>query len=476
MDELEKELREEEARLQINYVKAMADMMQSIPTFARDADEDDWRVLDSGKRMYTEQDITDMQKRALEMYYKYPSARGIIDTMINFVVGKDAHVVPETETDKVKAYWKKFTDDNKFDIRFKELVRRCFRDGEMFLRFYPHKKSNPNKVPLVRFIEPDRISDPTGKHTFGIQVNRNDVEDVIAYHVTNPSNNNVTILPAKEVIHTKINVDSNVKRGISFFTGIAKYIVKYGGWLDDRIMLNKIRSMFAMVMKVTGISPSTFTDKFADNTRTQAGSTAEKRMPKPGSVLVATPGLDYDFKSLNLHAMDTGKDGRLIELQSAKGTGLTEYVIRGDSSNSNYSSTMVSESPMVRMFESWQDIFEKPYKEIYKKVIEYGIKVRELDKGTSVECSVNFAGLIHRDTEKETNAFVAQIAAKIVSKRTVREKFGYDHDQEEARIRQEEDEDAANEYRVTPGQESDNAPKDPPKRSGPNNRQPRPSE
>lgn len=435
---LEQEKKQAETRMHTAYMNTMADMFSSMPKFARDADESDWKVLDGGKRMYTEQDIIDMQKRALELYYKDPGARGIIDMMVNFVVGKDATVTPEDNTDKVKDYWKLFIKTNKFDMRFKELVRRSFRDGESFLRFFKPKRITGIKVPLVRFVEPDTINDINNKHTFGIETVKGDVETPLRYFVVNKKNQRTKVIEAKDMVHTKINVDSNVKRGISFLVGISKYIVKYASWLDDRIMLNKIRTMFAMVMKVTGISPTAFAEKFSDVSRDAiTGGTAEKRMPKPGSVLVATPGLDYEFKNLNIHAMDTGKDGRLIELQTAKGTGLTEYVVRADSSNSNYSSTMIAESPMVRMFESWQDVFEKPMKYIFEKVIEYGIKVRELPRGTSVECSVNFAGLIHRDTEKETAGYVAQIQAGIVSKRTVTEKFGYNYDEEQKRIQEE---------------------------------------
>lgn len=423
-------------RMETGYMNRVADLMQSLPTFARDVDEGKWQSLDVGKRLYDEHDIEEMQETAMELYYTDPSAAGIIDTMVNFVVGRDAHITPKDENVKVKEWWDKFVSVNEFDMRMKELVRRCFRDGESFLRFFKSKKLKD--VPLVRFVEPDKIKDPKSKHSFGIHTDPDDVERVIKYLLANGKT-----IKAKDMIHTKIRVDSNVKRGISFLVGIAKYIVKYGGWLDDRIMLNKIRTMFNMVIKVTGISPETFGSKFPDVTgKTQSGGTATKQMPKPGSVLVATPGLEYKYENLNIHAMDTAADGRLIELQIAKGTNLTEYVVRGDSSNSNYSSTMVSESPMVRNFEAWQDVFEKPIKKIYAKVIEAGIKLRTIPRSSSTECNVNFTGLIHRDIEKETNALVLQITNKLVSKRTASENLGYNFEDELKQIVKEEKEES----------------------------------
>lgn len=427
----------------------MADVLQSLPTFARDADEGDWKSLDVGKRMYDEADIDLMQETAFKLYYTDPGARGVIDTMVNFVVGRDAHITPEDTNPKVKEYWDEFCETNEFDMKMKELVRRCFRDGESFLRFFKPKRRGG--VPLVRFVEPDRITDPNKIHTFGIQTEKEDVEAVIRYFLKNGA----TII-AEDMVHTKINVDSNVKRGITFLVGIAKYIVKYGGWLDDRILLNKIRTMFNMIIKVTGISPEAFGEKFADATgKMPSGGTANKQIPKPGSVLISTPGVDYEFKNLQIHAPDTAADGRLIELQVAKGTNLTEYVVRADSSNSNYSSTMVSESPMVRNFESWQDIFEKPLKRIFALVIKRGMKVKRVPANSKTTCSVNFAGLIHRDIKSETEAYQMQRQNGWVSDRTISEKLGYDYDKEKKQVEKEDKEESDREFKSREGTGAD---------------------
>jgi len=440
-------------KLEMAYYERMTELVQSIPTFARDSDEGKWQNLTGiGKRVIEETDVEKMQETAFKLYYKDPSARGVIDTMVNFVLGKDAHITPVDESDKVKNWWKNFCDTNEFDMKMKELVKRCFRDGESFLRKFRSKKAKG--VPLIRFVEPNKIKDPNGGHSFGIQTDPDDVEDIKAYYILEKSGTTAKRVLAENIIHTKILVDGNVKRGISFLTGVAKYIVKYGSWLDDRIMLNKIRTMFNLIVKVTGITPLGFKEKFGDTiSKTPIGGVAKKRMPKPGSVLVSSPGIDYEFKNLNIHAPDTAADGRLIELQVGKGTGLTEYVVRDDASNSNYSSTMVSESPMVRMFESWQDLFEKPFKKIFAAVIEEGIKQKVLPKNTSKECTINFTGLIHRDVKADSEAYQIQVSAGFVSKRTVSEKLGYDYNKEKELIKKEVEEESDDEFRQRNGEE-----------------------
>ncbi|MCK5020486.1 MAG: phage portal protein [Candidatus Peribacteraceae bacterium] len=435
-------------RLHIRQLNYQSNMLKTIeqavlPQFAQDPDEATWSALTTTKRIFTEADVIKMQDEAMRLYYEDPGARCIIDTMVNFVVGKDAHITPADKSPRTKKWWDLFTKSNKFDKRMKEMVKRTFRDGEAFTRLY--RNSKKGEPLLMRFVDPQQIKDSLGRgknYTYGIQVDPNDVETVIAYWLKNGKS-----IPAKEMVHSKILVDSNVKRGVSFLVGVAKYIVKYGGWLDDRIMINKIRTIFHMVMKVSGISPAGMTDQFSDTTgKTPTGGTPNKQLPKPGSTLVSSPGLEYEFKNLNIRAQDTKDDGRLIELQVAKGTNLTEYIVRGDSSNSNYSSTMVSESPMVRNFEARQDEFEEYFQEIYARVIQDGKRQGKVPKNASEECEVNFSALIHRNVKEETEAYAIQNRVlKIVSKKTISEKMGYDYEKELKLMEDEEKEEGFNE-------------------------------
>jgi len=426
---------EAELQMQVAYMNRVTSLLNNMPDFARDSDESKWTSLDTIKNKYTEHDLQDIRERAMDLYYESPAARGLVEMLIAFIIGSDAYITPKDKNEKVKVWWERFWDVNGFDMRMKEFVRRCFRDGEAFLRFFNNKTRDD--VPLIRFVEPSRISDPTGTHTFGIETDPDDVENIKRYYLKEGGS-----IPAEQVIHTKINVDSNVKRGISYFVGICKYLMSYDEWLDDRIRLNKIRTLFSMVIKVTGITPQAFSQKFADSTGTALDGSSRKKLLKPGSVLVATPNIDYDFKSMNIHAPDTAADGRLIELQVGKGTGLTEYVVRADSSNSNYSSTMISEAPMVRIFEAWQDIYAKPFEQIFRKVIEVGMKFGKLPKKTDTDCEINFATLIHRDVKAESEACAIQIQSGLLSKRTASEKLGLNYETEQGRIKEEQDEES----------------------------------
>ena len=436
----------------------MMSMVESMPSFAKDPDEKQWTTLnDISHEEYNQAQVADLRLEAQALYYTSPLARGIINTLINFIIGRSFKIVPDDTDEKIIEYWDKFWEDNKMDMRSKELVKRTLRDGESFLQFFDMTQETP---PLVRFIRPSQIKDKDDKYSFGIQTDPQDVETSIRYYRQFPNNEgneeNVTI-EAGDMIHTKIMVDSDVKRGLSFLIGIIKYIKDYTDWLNDRKHLNKIRTIFNLIAKPTGgSSPSTFANGFTDSTiKSNSGGdqTYNKKLPKSGSI-IGSKGVDYEFANLNLNAGDTAKDGRAMLLMVVAGSNLAEYMVTGDASNANYASTMVSESPAVRTFESWQDFFSHTFKDIYKKVImdavnegvipgAYEREVTEWDpikKENTVrketvdvtgKCTLDFPILIHRDIEKETKAFAVQDQMGYVSKQTVSNKLGYDYEEEQ---------------------------------------------
>ena len=473
-----RKLQRQKTLFEINQYKKANQLLESLlPSFARDNDEDEWKALSGGKEVYSEQDLAAMQKQASGLCYKNSLALGIIETLISFTIGKVCRIIALDENPDVQEYWDAFYEVNDFDSKSKEMVRRTLRDGECFIRFFPPKSGDVQKI---RFVEPSEIKPGVGgKPTHGIETDPDDVEEVVSYHREYVQSDNVAMkedIPADEMLHLKIRVDSNVKRGISFLVGIAEYIVKYKDWLDDRIVLNKIRSMFGLIGKVTGGSSlSNLSSKLPDSTTNKNTNSGDykKKLFKRGSVLL-TKGVEWDFKHLNIAASDTKDDGRAILLMIVAGTNLAEYMVTGDASNAAYASTMVSESPAVKAFESWQDFFEKPFKKIYKKVIEYGIERGPLsenskktipdgfDKKTGVEkfedkpiptnkeCQVDYPILIHRNIKDETEALQVQKSNGWVSSRTASGKLGYDYKEEQKQIEIEEMKQMSAEKEKTP--------------------------
>ena len=455
-------LKRESAKLRIKLVNHQMKALESLPSFARDNDEELWlNIYGDSKQIYTEAEICDMQLQALKISYS-PQGRNVLETMESFVIGKNAKITAvglkeDNKLEEIQKYWEGFAKQEKFDKRSKELLRRTMRDGESFLRFFEPSitaEINEQEFTKVRFIEPKEIQDRQGRFTYGIETDPNDIENVLNYHRLFPqrktsndlqSTENQEVIPADEIIHTKILVDSNVKRGISFLIGVAKYIRKYESWLDDRINLNKIRSIFNLIGNIEGPGDiSNVTDQFSDVTgKTPTGGTAKKRMPKPGSVLM-NRGVKWEYQSLNIRAQDTKDDGRNIQLMAASGIQFPEYIFRADASNSNMASTMIAESPFVRMIEKYQDIFQDVFKEIFWKVINFGRESKQIELSDEemekLDCQVDFATLIHRDLKAETEAYTIHDNQGYASRQTISGMLGYDFEEEQVLIKKETEE------------------------------------
>ncbi len=112
-----------------------------------------------------------------------------------------------------------FRDRMMWPLVSREAFRRLQRDGEVFGRFGLYAGR-----PWFRFIAADQVGNPSGDTTtpqsFGIETDPDDVAEVLAYHVWDVADypSGGEWIDANDVIHVKVNVDSDVKRGLpSFF-------------------------------------------------------------------------------------------------------------------------------------------------------------------------------------------------------------------------------------------------------------------
>lgn len=427
-----------------------------------DEDESSWINLSGyGARHLDEQQSGELQAQAAKLYYKNGHARGIIRLFEKYVVGRGFTITPTDDCDPVREYWKDFWRINKMERRKKEIVRRGMRDGEVFIR-----KFIEDGMLVVRFMNPEKVKRPDtekeeGNASHGILTDADDVEKVLAYYYKGDR------VEAADVIHEKILVDSDVKRGRSFLEIVAKLTVMYQKWLDMRMKLNFIRSLIGLHRKVEG-SPTQAANLAAGyetNKRKAPDGTAMQKTPEGVSIITTNKGVEYDFKTPNLQATDVQHDGRAILLAMAAASGLPEYMVTGDASNSNMASTLIAEAPGVMEFEDWQDFWAETFKTIYKAVIDTGIEKGEIPAryvkeetsleideltGATVEvtesvkydvtgeCDVVFPEIVHRKILDETKALVMQKGQGWLSDQTASARLDLEYDEEQRKIEQEE--------------------------------------
>ena len=387
----------------------------------------------------------------LDMAYRFWStnlhARAIVRNLCKFVLGRGPTVKPKSDNKKVNESWKRFKKVNKWSLKEKEIVSRVFRDGELFIRFYPSKKKD-GSIP-IRFIRAQKIRNPMNEKdwnknenvSFGIGTDKKDVEKVLTYYLCDFDGKLIEKISAEQILHIKILVDSDVKRGMSFLLIAMKMLRKYGDWLDDRIALNKVRSAIALVRTVEGTSNTVESIRDAQKSRTEDKSRNKLKAYPSATVLTASKGVKYEMLSPNIQASDVKDDGRAMLLCIAAGTGMPEMMLTANYANGNYSSSMVAQNPFVREIEDWQDFFQYFYQVIFGKVVEHDIKYGVLTEGTDDECTVEFPPLILADTLKNNQAREIQHRNKVLSKKTWALKEGLDPEEEERNQEEEQTKD-----------------------------------
>lgn len=328
---------------------------------------------------HIEQTQMEMVKSARKFYRSDPNARAIVDTLIHYIMGKGLSMIPKSKEPMVWWIWREFwtADRNRMAIRQFEIPLRLFRDGEVFIHCMDKDENGrPTGKTTVRFIDPLQIKNPPNvqlqdqQTRSGIETDPNDIETVTGYWVQDRVDvSKFTKFPAVEVIHLKIYADADQRRGETLLQAVMKMFTDYKQWLDNRIILNKMRTAIVMIRKITG-TPSQvqqIADQAPNATNVRSGETKKQNI-RGGTILNANAGVSYEMLSPNINAQDVKEDGRNIKLNMAAGTQIPEYIF-GDASNANYSSTMVSEAPFVKAIEFWQIYLEFFFQQLFKKVV-----------------------------------------------------------------------------------------------------------
>lgn len=346
--------------------------------------------------------------------------------------GTDA---PEELAGAVQLVLDEFLRENHWHRRQQEIVRRMDRDGEAFLRFFV----NTQGVLQVRFVEPDQVLTPTSlagqAHvSFGIENDPEDVETVLAYYVDGQS------VAADEIQHRKANVDGNVKRGVPLFAPVRKNLRRAEKLLRNMSVLAEIQSAIALIRKHrSGVRTTVqqFVSGQADATATNgAGQQTSLRQYRPGTILDAPQGLEYDFPATGI---DAGSYVTVLQAELraiASRLVMPEFMLSSDASNANYASTLVAEGPALKMFERLQSSQVEDDLAVMRRSIDAAARVGRLPSNVLrlIEIQATPPTLAARDRLEESRINELAFENGILSSQTWSQKLGLDYDQEQKNI------------------------------------------
>ena len=413
----------------------------------------------------TEYDLDEIRAAGRFLLDSSPHAIGIVGALVNYTFGKSGFTYSAKAEPKkskgmdvsqivvaVQEVIDEFLDLNDWQgDKEKEIFRRAIRDGELFVGLWDCKHG----ICETRVIDPEQIRDPGRKvegydSSFGVVTDEDDIERVhgyaIKWDVNRPTADD--FMDACDVAHLKRNVDSKLKRGISDFFAVESNIMDARKLLTSAVRGAGVQAAIPFVRQHAAGTTQAQVETMRSGNATGAQSVTDRRginrttyqqSYRPGTVLDVPKGMEYLGSP-----MANGEAARsYIEVLQAGlrsiGTrwNAPEYLISGDASNANYSSTMVAESPFVKAIESEQGTLSKFFLRILWRVIGWAcqcgrIPVPFRDVKRVVQISIGCPDVAVRDREKETNRRKVLVDGGIMSKKTWATEEDLDFEEEQA--------------------------------------------
>jgi hypothetical protein len=366
--------------------------------------------------------------------------------LVNYTVGtgltitavaKKGQTVAADKLREVQDVIDEWCYENDFDEFDQESVRRCERDGEAFVRYF-----NTNTGFQIRFAEPWQVKTPGGVNPteentiFGVRCVPNDVCTVLGYYVSGE------FVPADEMQHRKVNVDRNVRRGISTLWAVRDLLDKAKRIQSAMASKIELTSKVAIIRHHSKGVGRSAVESFVQSTATAntIGPNGQQRHLKSyadGTIVDVPNGMEWTIPATPA-GVNADSVAGLQSILRAIGSRscLPEFMISSDASNANYASTLVAEGPAVKMFESKQRRQINWDLKIINRVLAAAVAAGELSQDVVDGVTIQAAGpkIVSRESLKDAQAqeILADIGA--MSLQTICAQNGLDYEQEQANI------------------------------------------
>jgi len=405
-----------------------------------------------------------------------PAAIGVLKNLTNYVIGPGFSYKAAPRDDgpggplaqklaaAVQRVVNEFLEENDWpgDLE-RELFVRSRRDGEYFVALYPA----PAGKTQLRVIEPEQVTAPhdprsleewlgvefPSSWSFGVHTDQADVQQVHGYHVRwNASGTDWDYLPAAMVEHVKLNVDRNVKRGVSDFYAVQSHLedaerllrnTRQGAAVQAAIAFIREHAPGTTHAQIESMQQSLATRTYTEITPTGPRTRRVQRYA-PGTILDIGRGLQYKPGPLGAaHAPNFLAIEQAVLRMAGVRWCLPEHMISGDASNNNYASILEAGAPLVKNAEAEQQFYARRWRRMLWKVIERAALAGQLDADfatirQAVALCIEPPEVAVRDRLQETQRRKLLFEAGLLSPQTWAAKEGYDWDREQTRKAQPE--------------------------------------
>ncbi len=467
----------EEQRL----LEAQISIMSSLADITNEERRSQWVLVAGGLAQggevlpyRSEGELKTIRDQARELVLYNPFAINIIENGKSYIygTGHNYRIKPRGEQDvpedlieqcrnELDAFRREYADPSipltttyidKWWLRQLETWERRERDGEVFRRLFVIDGRL-----FIRFVDPELVRAVDGDldTAFGIRYRRLgkqiDLEQPERYYIYPGPSQYFTRtdvqpdeVPAAEIQHIKVNVDSTAPRGVPTLHAIDPNLRRAARILRNMSTVTEMQSAIAWVRKHISATQETiqrFVSASADVSVTNAGTGKTKtyRDYPPGSVLDTPASVEYQPWAT---AVDVLKITGALQAElraAASRVQYPEFMISSDASNANYSSTLVAEAPAAKKFERMQFEMAAYDLDILYKALAVAANAGRLpaDVLNRIEIEVEPPSVKTRDVMQETESDIALLGAGVMSKKTLASRHDLDFDKEQPVIQDE---------------------------------------
>ncbi len=219
----------------------------------------------------------------------------------------------------------------------------------------------------------------------------------------------------------QIKINSHGLRGVPLYFRVIPWVKAYKGFMEDRATLTLAAATFAFKQKIKGAASAVVRmvqqwGNYDAARRYGSGSGKERR--EGAQTLVENDAVNLEQFNVDTKANNAYQDGRMIRQQVSAGTGITEQNLTGDPSVANLASATQMEGPMLKMFESWQQLWHDAFVDILNFVVDMAIAYGGLPANVDRTIEVDFPPIVSKDLPVVVTAVAALITAQVAAKQT----------------------------------------------------------
>lgn len=435
-------------RLKARHERRLQEQLLALTEAAVPEDNDgDWQPIGEVGQQMSDGERQDLRSQARTLVAHNPHAKNILRLFESYVTGAGlrlrlGHQWRPGSSDPgddlvmlADRLWSDFLMANVTHYSFREHARRAWRDGECFVRRYAAE----HWPPAVRFVDPETIGSCADfPNSQGILADLDDAETPREYLRLSPIEGSLAErIPAEEMLHTRVGVDTNQKRGVTILAPIVETLDCYQKWIDTELHARKLQASIVLWRKVQGSPQQAYSTADSMSPANASGQRSERF--RPGTILTTNQATEIKFLQPETNFGDAVPLGRMLLLSVAAGVGLPEFMLTSDASNSNYASTMVAEGPAVKLFQSEQQFFAREFTRLWRWVMEVAVSLGYLpeDFFEKIEPTWTFPQLVTRDRPRERAADAQLVELGILSKAEVARRDGVEPDRMRAEVSEE---------------------------------------